>query len=93
MPAFGKCALKKADCAGHHCESFMLQFRTCFGSLWANCCFLDLTASCQSDKDGDILSAAKTWISVVSEAKRGSDGSERSRQQLGFSFNTQHKLV
>lgn len=95
IPAFGKCAFKKADCAGHHCKSFLLQFPTWFVSLWANCCFLDLrlTASCHSDKDGDILSAAKTWISMVSEAKCGSDGSKRSWQRLGFFFNTQRKLV
>lgn len=81
--AFGKCALKRhivlVITAGLlrssyvHAGLFLFSF---FLWLWANCCFflnLHLAASCQTDKDGDILAAVKTRISVVNDAKHGSD--------------------
>lgn len=60
------------------CSSY-IHARVCylfhfFIFLWlrANCCsFLSLHLA---DKDGDILAAVKTRISVVSDAERGSDG-------------------
>lgn len=83
--AFGKCALKRhivlVITASHLCSSYVhahIFIYFFFVWLWANCCSfltLHLAASCQTDKDGNILAAVKTRIPVVNDAKHGRDES------------------
>lgn len=90
-------AFKKPDCSGHHCKSFLLQLRTRSWVGWflvgvfsallcANCCFLNLAASCQTDKDGDIPAAVKTRVYWSVKPEHGGDESFGGWRQLGSFF-------